>query len=86
MEICNECVKKLNLDMNLIEAEYTLDCNKIIFVYVADERVDFRELLKELAGIFKCRIELRQIGPRNKSKLVGGLGMCGMEHVVLVYE
>ena len=48
--------------MNLIEAEYTLDCNKIIFVYVADERVDFRELLKELAGIFKCRIELRQIG------------------------
>lgn len=79
LEICNECVKKLNLDMNLIEAEYTLDCNKIIFVYVADERVDFRELLKELAGIFKCRIELRQIGPRNKSILVGGLGMCGME-------
>ena len=79
MEICNECIAKLGLDMNLIEAEYTLDCSKIIFVYVADERVDFRELLKDLASIFKCRIELRQIGPRNKSKIIGGLGMCGME-------
>lgn len=79
MEICNEHIHKLGLDMNLIEAEYTLDCSKIIFVYVADERVDFRELLKELASEFKCRIELRQIGPRNKSKIVGGLGMCGME-------
>lgn len=79
LQVCIECVHKLGLDMNLIEAEYTLDCSKIIFVYVADERVDFRELLKELASIFKCRIELRQIGPRNKSKIVGGLGSCGME-------
>ncbi len=79
MEVCIDCITKLGLDMKLIEAEYTLDCNKIIFVYVADERVDFRELLKELASIFKCRIELRQIGPRNKAKIVGGLGMCGME-------
>lgn len=79
MKICDQHIKKLGLDMNLIEAEYTLDCSKIIFVYVADERVDFRELLKELAAEFKCRIELRQIGPRNKSKIVGGLGMCGME-------
>lgn len=79
MRICDEHIKKLELDMNLIEAEYTLDCSKIIFVYVSDERVDFRELLKALAGEFKCRIELRQIGPRNKSKIVGGLGMCGME-------
>lgn len=79
LTICNECIHKLGLDMNLIEAEYTLDCSKIIFVYVADERVDFRELLKELAAIFKCRIELRQIGPRNKSKIIGGLGSCGME-------
>ena len=79
MEICSECITRLGLDMNLIEAEYTLDCSKIIFVYVADERVDFRELLKELASIFKCRIELRQIGPRNKAKIIGGLGMCGME-------
>lgn len=79
METCNACIRRLGLDMNLIEAEYTLDCSKIIFVYVADERVDFRELLKELASIFKCRIELRQIGPRNKAKIIGGLGMCGME-------
>lgn len=79
MEICASYIKELNLDMNLIDAEYTLDSSKIIFVYVADERVDFRELLKALASEFKCRIELRQIGPRNKSKIVGGLGMCGME-------
>lgn len=79
MTICAECIQKLGLEMNLIEAEYTLDCSKIIFIYVADERVDFRELLKDLASIFKCRIELRQIGPRNKSKIIGGLGMCGME-------
>lgn len=79
LEICAECIQKLGLEMNLIEAEYTLDCSKIIFIYVADERVDFRELLKELASIFKCRIELRQIGPRNKAKIIGGLGTCGME-------
>lgn len=79
MVICDRHIKELNLEMNLIEAEYTLDRSKIIFVYVADERVDFRELLKELAAEFKCRIELRQIGPRNKSKIIGGLGMCGME-------
>lgn len=79
LKICDRYIKKLNLNMNLIEAEYTLDRNKLIFVYVAEERVDFRELLKELAAEFKCRIELRQIGPRNKSKIIGGLGMCGME-------
>ena len=79
LKICDQHIKKLNLNMNLIEAEYTLDRNKLIFVYVAEERVDFRELLKELAAEFKCRIELRQIGPRNKSKIIGGLGMCGME-------
>lgn len=77
--VCDKLIHKLGLDMNLIEAEYTLDGSKIIFVYVADERVDFRELLKELATVFKCRIELRQIGPRNKAKIVGGLGACGME-------
>lgn len=76
---CQEAVARLKLDMNLISCEYTLDRSKIIFVYVADERVDFRELLKELAGIFKCRIELRQIGPRDKAKIIGGLGTCGME-------
>ena len=77
--ICDKLIHKLGLEMNLIEAEYTLDRSKIIFIYVADERVDFRELLKELAAVFKCRIELRQIGPRNKAKIVGGLGSCGME-------
>lgn len=76
---CQEAVARLKLDMNLISCEYTLDRSKIIFVYVADERVDFRELLKELAGIFKCRIELRQIGPRDKAKIIGGLGTCGMD-------
>lgn len=79
MKICEEAIERQGLDMRLIEAEYTLDRSKIIFVYVADDRVDFRELLKDLATKFKCRIELRQIGPRNKAKIVGGLGSCGME-------
>ena len=79
LEQCNACIEKLKLDMNLISAEYTLDRSKIVFVYVSENRVDFRELLKELAAIFHCRIELRQIGPRDKAKLVGGLGSCGME-------
>jgi cell fate regulator YaaT (PSP1 superfamily) len=76
---CTEAIRKCKLDMNLISAEYTLDRSKVIFVYVADERVDFRDLLKELAQVLKCRIELRQIGPRDKAKIIGGLGPCGME-------
>ena len=76
---CQSCIDKLKLDMKLISAEYTLDRSKVIFSYVSDDRVDFRELLKELASIFRCRIELRQIGPRDKAKIVGGLGSCGME-------
>jgi cell fate regulator YaaT (PSP1 superfamily) len=79
MKTCDDSIRKLGLDMHLISAEYTLDRSKVIFSYVADERVDFRELLKELASIFKCRIELRQIGPRDKAKFIGGLGTCGME-------
>lgn len=79
MKLCEAAINRLNLDMRLIDAEYTLDRSKIIFVYVADDRVDFRDLLKDLATQFKCRIELRQIGPRNKAKIVGGLGACGME-------
>lgn len=79
MEKCVKAIENLKLDMHLIDAEYTLDRSKIIFVYVSDERVDFRELLKDLTAIFKCRIELRQIGPRDKAKMVGGLGTCGME-------
>ncbi|MDF9825100.1 cell fate regulator YaaT (PSP1 superfamily) [Breznakia sp. PF5-3] len=79
MKICDNEIKKIGLDMNLIEAEYTLDQSKVTFVYVSEERVDFRELLKSLATIFHCRIELRQIGPRNKAKMVGGIGQCGQE-------
>lgn len=79
MKVCDREIKKIGLDMNLIEAEYTLDQSKVTFVYVSEERVDFRELLKSLATIFHCRIELRQIGPRNKAKLVGGIGQCGQE-------
>ena len=76
---CQKCIDELGLEMYLISTEYTLDRSKIIFSYVADDRVDFRELLKKLAAIFKCRIELRQIGARDKAKIVGGLGTCGME-------
>ena len=78
MEICKNEVQNLGLDMNLISCEYTLDKAKVIFSYVADERVDFRELLKVLASKLHTRIELRQIGPRDKAKVVGGLGMCGL--------
>ena len=76
---CQKCLDELGLEMYLISAEYTLDRSKNIFSYVADDRVDFRELLKKLAAIFKCRIELRQIGARDKAKIIGGLGTCGME-------
>lgn len=79
LNVCMQEIRKLDLDMNLIEAEYTLDQSKLIFTYSAEERVDFRELLKCLANIFHCRIELRQVGPRNKAKMVGGLGQCGRE-------
>ena len=78
MEICQGEVKKLNLDMNLISCEYTLDKSKVLFSYLADDRVDFRELLKVLAAKLHTRIELRQIGPRDKAKMIGGLGVCGL--------
>ena len=79
MKICHKCIADLGLDMHLISGEYTLDRSKVIFTYVSDERVDFRQLLKDLASHLHCRIELRQVGPRNKAKMVGGLGNCGME-------
>ena len=78
LEICKDIVKQFDLDMHLVNCEYTLDASKVIFMYTSESRVDFREMLKELAGIFKCRIELRQIGPRDKSKITGGLGTCGL--------
>ena len=70
-------IEKLGLDMNPIDAEFALDGTKVTITYVAEERVDFRELLKVLASRFRCRIELRQVGPRDKAKMVGGIGLCG---------
>ena len=78
LEICKTIVNEYKLDMHLANCEYTLDASKVIFMYTSESRVDFRELLKELASVFKCRIELRQIGPRDKSKIVGGIGSCGL--------
>ena len=74
---CQECISRHGLEMKLVEAEYTLDRSKIMFYFTADGRVDFRELVKDLAGIFHTRIELRQIGVRDESKMIGGLGICG---------
>ena len=74
---CQECIARHGLEMKLVEAEYTLDRSKIMFYFTADGRVDFRELVKDLAGIFHTRIELRQIGVRDKARMVGGLGICG---------
>ncbi len=74
---CQEKVNKHNLDMKLIDVEYTFDGTKIIFYFTADGRVDFRELVKDLASVFKMRIELRQIGVRDEAKILGGIGNCG---------
>ena len=74
---CQECIARHGLEMKLVEAEYTLDRSKIMFYFTADGRVDFRELVKDLAGIFHTRIELRQIGVRDEAKMLGGLGICG---------
>ena len=74
---CQECISRHGLEMKLVEAEYTLDRSKIMFYFTADGRVDFRELVKDLAGQFHTRIELRQIGVRDESKMLGGLGVCG---------
>lgn len=75
--LCQEKIDKHNLEMKLIDVEYTFDNNKIIFYFTADGRVDFRELVKDLAGVFKMRIELRQIGVRDEAKMLGGIGSCG---------
>lgn len=77
MAVCLEKIKKHKLDMKLIDAEYTFDNNKVLFYFTADGRVDFRELVKDLAAVFKTRIELRQIGVRDETKIVGGIGICG---------
>ena len=76
-DICLEKIEKHKLEMKLIDVEYTFDRSKVLFYFTADGRVDFRELVKELASIFRTRIELRQIGVRDESKLMGGVGVCG---------
>ena len=75
--ICQEKIQKHKLEMKLVEAEYTFDNNKVLFYFTADGRVDFRELVKDLASVFKTRIELRQIGVRDETKILGGVGICG---------
>lgn len=75
--ICQEKIAYCGLDMKLVNVEYTFDCAKVIFNFTADERVDFRELIKELAAVFHTRIELRQIGVRDEAKIIGGCGICG---------
>ncbi len=76
-QICLEKIRKHNLEMKLIDCEYTFDNNKVLFYFTADGRIDFRELVKDLASVFKTRIELRQIGVRDETKVVGGIGICG---------
>ena len=78
-EICQKKIRAHNLEMKLIDAEYTFDNNKMLFYFTADGRIDFRELVKDLASVFKTRIELRQIGVRDETKMVGGIGICGRE-------
>ena len=76
-QICLEKIAKPNLEMKLVEAEYTFDNNKLLFYFTADGRIDFRELVKDLASVFRTRIELRQIGVRDETKILGGIGICG---------
>ena len=76
-KICLEKIRKHGLAMKLIDAEYTFDNNKVLFYFTADGRIDFRELVKDLAAVFKTRIELRQIGVRDETKILGGIGICG---------
>ena len=76
-KICQEKIRKHKLEMKLIDVEYTFDGNKILFYFTADGRIDFRELVKDLAAVFRTRIELRQIGVRDETKIRGGIGICG---------
>ena len=78
-DICKTKIARHGLEMKLIGAEYTFDRNKLLFYFTADGRVDFRELVKDLAGVFRTRIELRQIGVRDETKICGGMGICGRE-------
>ena len=80
MEICKEKIAQHGLDMNFIDNEYTFDKTKLIFYFTADGRIDFRELVRDLASVFRTRIELRQIGVRDEAKKLGGFGPCGREY------
>ena len=77
--VCEQKIKKHQLQMKLVGAEYTFDNNKLLFYFTADGRIDFRELVKDLASVFRTRIELRQIGVRDETKMMGGIGICGRE-------
>ncbi len=77
LRVCREKIQKHGLEMKLIDAEYTFDNNKVLFYFTADGRIDFRELVKDLASVFRMRIELRQVGVRDETKLLGGIGICG---------
>ncbi|MDO5716852.1 MAG: stage 0 sporulation family protein [Tissierellia bacterium] len=79
MTVCKDMVDQHGLGMNLVESSYTLDGQKLLFFFTADGRVDFRELVRDLAGVFRTRIELRQVGIRDEAKLIGGIGPCGQE-------
>jgi len=85
MKICAEKVAEHKLDMKLVDVEYTFDNNKILFYFTADGRIDFRDLVKDLASVFKTRIELRQIGIRDEAKMIGGLGICGRPFCCSLY-
>ncbi|WNF37098.1 stage 0 sporulation family protein [Bacillaceae bacterium IKA-2] len=76
-DVCHEKIQEHTLDMKLVDVEYTFDRNKVLFYFTADGRIDFRELVKDLAAIFRTRIELRQIGVRDEAKMLGGIGPCG---------
>lgn len=78
-KVCLEKIEKHGLEMKLVQAEYTFDNNKLLFYFTADGRIDFRELVKDLASVFRTRIELRQIGVRDETKILGGMGICGRE-------
>lgn len=78
-KICEEKILEHKLEMKLVEVDYTFDGSKILFYFISDGRIDFRELVKDLASVFKTRIELRQIGVRDEAKMIGGLGICGKE-------
>lgn len=82
--ICEKKIAEHKLDMKLVSVEYTFDLNKVLFYFTADGRVDFRELVKDLASVFRTRIELRQIGVRDEAKVLGGLGICGRPAVLCI--